>query len=273
MSLATAGEFAGLNKQIDSVRGKLKDVFAIKAEEGEAVGQVKAASLLKSRAFPTAATRMQQTEFSAYSEIAKIDGKWWYHFRSGSRLVFISAATSDRSIDQCALISGLRITISLIKETFEDPAKCLTLLNQCICDIDTNKPRLACFVGALDAESGTLTWSNSGFPVPLIVAAKADDQGAYSPRPLLGDKGAPLGEDPRAEYVNQTEQLANGEVLAATSEAGPVLKSTIQGAFKGAEAERMNAEQILESMKKVLFSKSEDSSETPSLIVLKWRPA
>ena len=91
-----------------------------------------------------------------------------------------------------------------------DPASVLSLVDEHLIDSNLDNRFVAMILGFFDPASGTISLSNSGLPLPLLVR----DGGVTE----IDSSGRPLGLLPGSVYTSTEVELQSGDVLVLLSD-------------------------------------------------------
>ena len=153
-------------------------------------------------------------EFSLYANLepAREVGGDLYDFSmiDERRLVFYVGDVSDKGVPASLVMA---MTMTLMKRASQQPgitpAGILRQVNMALAEDNVNAMFVTLFIGMLDVETGTLSFSNAGHNPPLILGA--DGRCRYLALP----DGLVLGVMPETEYSDDSVHLERGDLIVA----------------------------------------------------------
>ena len=198
------------NKMTDEVSRLMERT----AESARMESELKTAKTVQNILFPQSDAEFGQVKMYGFSEPAsECGGDWWYYSRSGSKIyVWIGDATGH-GVPAALLTSAVRAVASVIEgyESFK-PSEAMKMLNSAIYATSKGQMMMTFFIGCIDLEEGTLTYSNASHDPPYYLAKDSRDKPKRKDFfPLMEVNSPRLGEQKNSKFKDHTMKIDIGD--------------------------------------------------------------
>lgn len=256
----------GFNSMAKEVARLMKET----AEKARMENELKTAQIVQENLLPPLCSTLGAIEIAGFFEPAsEIGGDWWHYCEIGDKIFFwIGDATGHGA--PAALITSAAKSASAIIECFPQitPSKALYLMNRAIYETSKSKFMMTFFLGALDKNTGTLTYSNASHDPPFYL--KSSNQNlSKSDIVLLNAVNNPrLGEQKNIQFKETTIQLEPGDTIilytdgvidVSNKEGKPWGERRFVKSLLKALAEKSDSKSIVEQIRRDAFEFRQDT--------------
>jgi sigma-B regulation protein RsbU (phosphoserine phosphatase) len=128
------------------------------------------------------------------------------------RLGFVVADASGKGLPAAMFINTMRTILRAASRRIDDPAACLTIVNQLLCFENPELMFVTAFYGQLDLTTGQIAFANAGHNPPIHVTRDG------TAKPLRHVRAPMLGAFETVTYRTGTLALAPGDTLCCFSD-------------------------------------------------------
>jgi len=136
-----------------------------------------------------------------------VGGDFYDYFVRNDHLFFCIGDVSGKGIPASLIMAVTSAQFRTLSETYDDPVRIVTTLNQSVAPRNKSNMFVTLFVGVFDLATGHLSYTNAGHDAPLIIAADG------TLRHLVCDSNLPVGVMADWEFTLQHDQLAFEDIL------------------------------------------------------------
>jgi sigma-B regulation protein RsbU (phosphoserine phosphatase) len=178
--------------------------------------EVKIAQHIQEAMLPSQTPVSDRFDIAAYSVSARDVGGDFFDFLrfSGHRLGLVVGDVSDKGISAAMVMASTISTLRYAAENEDEPRSILEAANRRIYRDTSSSMFVAVCIALLDEEAMTMSFTNAGLPMPLLLRDEAVYQIAWSdPEGHLA-----LGVLPDTRYHQDTLELRRGDVIVLYSD-------------------------------------------------------
>ncbi len=269
--LATSKDEVGsLAQGFNKMAVEVSRLMSETAEKARMENELKTAQVVQENLLPPPSSDLGAVHISGFFEPAsEIGGDWWHYSEIGDRIFFwIGDATGHGA--PAALITSAAKSASAIVECFPDitPAKALFLMNRAIYETSKSRFMMTFFLGAIDKQTGVLTYSNASHDPPYLLRA-SDEPLKKKDIVLLNEVNNPrLGQQRDVNFLETTINLCEGDSIALYTDGVLDLQNKSGESWGerrfiksllGAVSAKGNSTTVVETVKNEAFAFREDA--------------
>lgn len=176
--------------------------------------ELKVASEIQMRLQPVAPPKITGWDMTGVSFPCREIGGDYYDFiqrKRDNRLVVAVGDVSGKGTGAALLMSSLHAAVRAQSQTRASISEVMSEISQYIYENSPPNKYLTLFYGAIDPETGELTYSNGGHNTPLLMRRTGEIV-------LLDKGGLPVGLMPGVQYLEDTVKFEPGDVLVIYSD-------------------------------------------------------
>jgi len=191
-------------------------------EKSRLENEMKVASLVQTAFFPKSEIELKHVSIAAYyTPATECGGDWWGHIEHQDKTILILADATGHGVPAALLTATINSAASILEKLSKQdasilsrPENILSLMNHAVCSVGANI-MLTCFVGIIDINARTLSYSNASHNPPLLLKNKGGvlpvDKDDFIP--LTKALGPRLGHDPMAAFSNDQVFIDHNDLL------------------------------------------------------------
>ena len=186
----------------------IENIRNIEGERNRVEAELNIATKIQASALPTDAIKTDEFIVDGYSQPAKeVGGDFFdYYMLDDENLAIVIGDASGKGVPAALLAMITQVGIKQILKHNHNPSEVLFLLNNQLCENNTEFMFITLWLGIYNKSNNKLVFSNAGHNPPLI---KDNAEFKY----LTIDSGVVLGLMEDYEYINEELTLDNGLVL------------------------------------------------------------
>ena len=188
----------------------IENIREIEGEKKRIETELDIATRIQQENLPTEAIKTEDYTVNGYSQPAReVGGDFFdYYQLDEDNLAIVIGDVSDKGIPAAILAMIAQFMIKQLFKNNRDPSKILYMLNNQLCEHNSESMFITLLLGVYNKPTGKLTFSNAGHNPPLF---KENDKFHY----LNIDSGVVLGIMQDFEFVKEEIQL-NDEIIIYT---------------------------------------------------------
>lgn len=174
--------------------------------------EMMAAGEVQKNLFPSEIPQVEGYRVAAINIPARETSGDLYDFTllDDNRLVFSLGDVSGKGLPASILMANLQSVLNDLPHHNPTPAYCITRSNAIINRVSSSEKFITLFLGVIDPESHTLTYSNAGHEYPFMVSNGKMER--------LSDGGVPVGILPEYPFEEKVYKLEPGDRLVVFSD-------------------------------------------------------
>jgi sigma-B regulation protein RsbU (phosphoserine phosphatase) len=185
---------------------------------------------------------------SHYQSATECGGDWWGFFRVGNKICVMIADATGHGVPSALITASARSCFSVLHKLAAEkaffrlaPGEMMSYANRVVFDAATTKIMMTFFIGVIDLDAKTLTYSNAGHNPPWLFRHNGE---RFVLNSLLS-KGNRLGEVVESgEYEEMTVPMGVGDILVMYTD-GLVENTNLEGTQFGKKRTKVIMEENL----------------------------
>lgn len=167
-------EIGDLANSFEMMSTKIQGLLKEQVDKVRLENEMNIAATVQKTLFPENKITTKSIDIFSYSAPAsECGGDLWGYFYEKNKLYFIIADATGHGLPSALITVAAKSTLSLIKRMLEknmtvSPAEVLSYANRSVFETSQGKIMMTCFVGVIDFNEHTLTYSNAGHNPPWV---------------------------------------------------------------------------------------------------------
>jgi sigma-B regulation protein RsbU (phosphoserine phosphatase) len=198
LAVNSSDEIGSLTRSFNAMSGKISELIQEQVRKAHLENELAIASTVQQTLIPPVEFRDQDVLIrSHYQSASECGGDWWGFFRVGSKLCVMIADATGHGLPSALITASARSGASVLQKLAEDdpefsfsPAAMLSYANRVIYEAANGKIMMTFFVGVIDFDMNTLTYSSAGHNPPWLFKK---GEGSFQMKSMVAS-GMRLGE-------------------------------------------------------------------------------
>ncbi len=218
LSVDSGDEIGALTKSFNAMSVKINELVQEQVRKAYLENELAIASTVQQTLIPP--TQFQDKDVlirSHYQSAAECGGDWWGFFRVGNKLCVMIADATGHGLPSALITASARSGASVLQKLAEDdpefnfsPQAMLSYANRVIFEAANGKIMMTFFIGVIDFDSNTLTYSSAGHNPPWLFKK---GEGAFQMKSMVA-QGMRLGEQrENTAFEEKSVPIAPGDIL------------------------------------------------------------
>lgn len=216
--IKTSDEVGALAASFDIMSKKIQALIVESVQKAHLQEELKVAAAVQESLIPAPEYRDDHFEIiGSYESASECGGDWWGFFRVKNKLCVMIADATGHGVSSALITASARSCFSVIAKLAQEkaffrlsPGEMMSYANRVVFDAATTKIMMTFFIGVIDLETKTITYSNAGHNPPWLYGKNGDH---YQLKSLM----------PKGNRVGEVEESGNYEEIAVPINAGDIL--------------------------------------------------
>lgn len=216
--VTTSDEVGALAASFDIMSKKIQALILESVQKAHLQEELKVAAAVQESLIPPPEYRDEHFEIIGnYQSASECGGDWWGFFRVKNKLCIMIADATGHGVSAALITASARSCFSVIAKLAQEksyfhlsPGEMMSYANRVVFDAATTKIMMTFFVGVIDLDTKTITYSNAGHNPPWLFRKDGE---RYQLKSLM----------PKGNRVGEVEESGNYEEMAAPIEEGDIL--------------------------------------------------
>ncbi|MBT4761562.1 MAG: SpoIIE family protein phosphatase [Bdellovibrionaceae bacterium] len=200
--------FNHMAKEINRLMGETK-------EKARMEGELKTAQLVQSTLFPVDSYDFKTVSIRGFYESAsECGGDWWFHNQIDNKVYLWIGDATGHGVPAALVTSAARSAASVLNN-FKNmsPKEVMEILNKAIYNTAGGKVLMTFFLASFDISTNELTYCTASHDPPFLFPKSETPLKKRDILPLMGTRGARLGETYDSEYQEDVVKLKSNDKI------------------------------------------------------------
>ncbi len=242
-NVKTRDEVGALAFSFDIMSKKIQALIVESVEKAHMQEELKVAAAVQESLIPPPEYRDDHFEIiGSYQSASECGGDWWGFFRIKNQLCIMIADATGHGVPSALITASARSCFSVLAKLAQEkpffklcPGEMMSYTNRVIFDAAMTKIMMTFFIGVIDLETQTITYSNAGHNPPWLFKKNGD---RYQLKSLI----------PKGNRVGEVEESGNYEEMSVSINEGDILFLYTDGLMenKSVEGEQYGKKRVKE---------------------------
>ncbi len=280
-------EIGALTDSFVVMSKKVQDLLRESVRKAHLENEVAIASTVQQTLLPPPAFQNEFVNlFSHYQSATECGGDWWGYFGVGKKMCFMIADATGHGLPSALITASARSCFSVLQRLAEEqsffkfsPQEMLSYANRVVFEAASGQIMMTFFVGVVDFEQKTLTYSSAGHNPPWLFKKGAEK---YTLKSLTAS-GMRLGEkSENRDYEEKVVEITPDDILFLYTD-GLLEGKNVEGTQYGKKKSRQLVEAFLnDGPRRVIeevvsdflnYNEGKDLDDDVTLAVIKMLPS
>jgi sigma-B regulation protein RsbU (phosphoserine phosphatase) len=217
-NITTSDEVGALSASFDLMSKKIQELIIESVKAAHLEDELKVAAAVQENLIPPPEYRDDQFEIvGSYQSASECGGDWWGFFRIKNKLCVMIADATGHGVPSALITASARSCFSVIAKLAQEkaffrlsPGEMMAYTNRVVFDAAMTKIMMTFFIGVIDLETKTITYSNAGHNPPWLFKKNGE---RYQLKSLM-PKGNRLGEtEDSGDFEEMTVPMDLADIL------------------------------------------------------------
>lgn len=243
----TKDEVGQLSNSFVAMSKKIQELLIETVKKAQMQEELKVAAAVQESLIPPPEYRDGEIEILGhYQSASECGGDWWGFFRVGNKVVVMIADATGHGVPSALVTASARSCFSVLHKLAREkaffrlaPGELMSYANRVIFDAATTKIMMTFFIGVVDLDTKTITYSNAGHNPPWLFRKNGE---RYVLKSLV----------PKGNRLGETEESGLYEEMSVPMEEGDILLMYTDGLMEnknlqsGEQYGKKRAKQVVE---------------------------
>jgi sigma-B regulation protein RsbU (phosphoserine phosphatase) len=201
VSVKSKDEIGSLATSFNLMSKEVGRLMQETAEKARMEGELQTARTVQETLFPPHLQKYDNLAIAGHYEPAsECGGDWWYYNRINNKILLCIGDATGHGAPAALITSAARSAASILEHFDLDSSQLMQYLNKAIYDVSKGRVMMTFFLGIIDTETSTLTYTNASHEPPFLVKGNVSTPKKKDLVPLMEANNARLGQDPTTTY-------------------------------------------------------------------------
>lgn len=216
VNITTKDEIGSLANSFNLMSKEVGRLLSETAEKARMEGELQTARTVQETLFPPHVQNYGPIQIAGHYEPAsECGGDWWYYSKIDNKILLCIGDATGHGAPAALITSAARSSASILEKLNLPPHQIMQFLNSAIYDVSKGRVMMTFFLGIIDLEKSTFSYSNASHDPPYLVKSKNSEQAIKKKDliPLMDVNNARLGQDASTQYNETTFPIENDDFI------------------------------------------------------------
>lgn len=227
VKVASNDEVGALAENFNTMAAEVSRLLEQSAEKARMQSELQTAKMVQETLFPEPQIKIGPLEITGFYEPAsECGGDWWHYCRIGNKIFLWIGDATGHGASAALITSAAKSAATIIEELDVGPSKAMELLNMSVYDVSKGRIMMTFFLGALDLQTGVLTYCNASHEAPFLMPQGIEAFKKKDLIPLNEVINPRLGQARDTKYEEISVQLKAGDGVFFYTDGIPDIQNT-----------------------------------------------